>query len=546
MATEYPLKLRIEAIDKATAPLRALNAKMRAFTEPVRKLNNSLRAFSDEAGLPRLTKVTGGLGRAIGDVGSEAMALGLKLAGMAAGAAVGFYAIVRQAVDAGDELGEMAQRVGLSVDAFAQMQYAAAQADVEQEAFNGAMDQFNKRLGELKAGGGPLLAFLNQVAPGLAQQMKAAKGTEEAMGLLTQAFEKLQDPAKIAALSGAAFGKSGLQMGQWLHQGTRALEEQRAEFSRIAGSQEEFARRAGLLDNAMRRTGTAMGALRNGSMAKLFPALTKLSEALTALIVKHADRVLAFFEGVGKSIGDWVDGGGVEKLADQIGSLIDQVRDIVSWMGGWKNVLLVVGAVMAGPLIASLVSLTSATYSFGLALLTTPVGWFLLAAAAIAAAVYTVVSNWDSIKTFFSDLFDGVKGIFTGFSDFVFGILIGDMGKAWDGLKSIFKSGLKFVATMADGLLAILRIALAPLFKMMEWAGLKTGDFSFRQTFGVDGGPAGALNPAAALPLVHSGTAGSAQFTMRFENVPRGARLTETASDGVDLDLSLGYSMFGP
>lgn len=546
MASEYPLSLVIRAVDKASAPIRAINARFQKLTEPARKLSNSLRSMSDEAGLPRLAKVTGGLGRAIGDVGSEAMALGAKLAGMAVAATVGIYAIVKGAVDAGDKLGEMAQRVGLSVDAYAQLQYAAAQADVEQEAFNSAMDQFNKRLGEAKAGGGPLLSFLQQVAPGLANQVRGAKTTEEALALMTDAFERVTDPGKRAALAAAAFGKSGLQMGQFLGQGNKALKEQRDELARIAGSQEEFSRRAGDLDNASRRTGVAFGALRNAAMAKLFPSLIKLSDALTALIVKHGEKVVAFFERLGAAIGDWVDRGGVEELADQIGGLIDQVRGIVSWMGGWKNVLLVVGAIMAGPLIASLVSLTSATYSFGLALLTTPVGWFLLAAAAIAAAVYTVVKNWDSIKTFFSDLFDGVKGIFGGFSDFIFGILIGDMGKAWEGLKSIFRGGVKFVATLLDGLLAIFRIAFAPILKVMEWGGIKTSGFSFREAFGVDGGPAGALNPAAALPLTRSGTTGSAQVTMRFENVPRGARLTETASDGADLDLSMGYSMVGP
>src|SRR3990172_1066737 len=159
MAVEYPLSLIIKAVDKATAPLRAINARMKQFTAPVRKLNNSFRALSEEAGIPRLPKAFGRVGGSLRKVGGETMALGLKITAMAAGAAYGLYHIVRGAVDAGDKLGEMAQRVGLSVDAYAQLQFAAAQADVEQEQFNSSMDQFNKRLGEMKGGGGARLEF---------------------------------------------------------------------------------------------------------------------------------------------------------------------------------------------------------------------------------------------------------------------------------------------------------------------------------------------------------------------------------------------------
>jgi len=175
MAVEYPLSLIIKAVDKATAPLRAINARMKQFTAPVRKLNNSFRALSEEAGIPRLAKAFGRVGGSLRKVGSETMALGLKITAMAAGAAYGLYHIVRGAVDAGDKLGEMAQRVGLSVDAYAQLQFAAAQADVEQEQFTSSMDQFNKRLGEMKAGGGAMLEFLQKVSPVLARQMKGAK-----------------------------------------------------------------------------------------------------------------------------------------------------------------------------------------------------------------------------------------------------------------------------------------------------------------------------------------------------------------------------------
>lgn len=543
MAKEYPLSLVIRAVDKATAPLRALNARMRELTAPVRKLNNSFKALSDEAGFPRLTKSLTGVGRAVGGVGREAMALGLKLAGMATAAAYGLYRIVRGAVDAGDQLGEMAKRVGLSVDAYAQIQYAAGQADVEQEAFNGAMDQFNKRLGEAKSGGGQLLSFLNQVAPGLANQVKAAKSTEEALGLMTSAFEKVTDPGKRAALAAAAFGKSGLQMGQFLGQGTKALADQRAEFMRIAGSQEEFARLAGELDNASKRSVGALGALRNGAMTKLFPALIKLSDALTELVVKHGAKVVAFFERIGAAVSDWVDSGGVEKLATQIWGFIESVKSVVKWIGGWKVALTLVGLVMAGPLIASVVGLGSALWTLGAAIL--PMVWraalllgpalagaasavtsfilginvapilamgsaiwgaaaavggfmlaaapFIIAAAAVGAAAYAIYKNWEPLKELFSDI-----------------------GQLWGAIKETFGN---------------------------PWESIKTAGSWWGKELGIGGGAGPTLNAAAALPPAAAGAPGTAHVVVDFNNAPRGTRVAQAPGGTAALDLSVGYSM---
>lgn len=63
-------------------------------------------------------------------------------------------------------------------------------------------------------------------------------------------------------------------------------------------------------------------------------------------------------------------------------------------------------------LIPSLLMLARTIVSVGVALLTTPVGWFLLAAAAIAGAAYLVIRNWDKVSAFFNQLWEGIKSTF--------------------------------------------------------------------------------------------------------------------------------------
>ena len=55
-----------------------------------------------------------------------------------------------------------------------------------------------------------------------------------------------------------------------------------------------------------------------------------------------------------------------------------------------------------------------AVLGLGTALLTTPVGWLIMAIAAIAGAAYLIYKNWEPIKAFFADIWSQVKVAFAG------------------------------------------------------------------------------------------------------------------------------------
>lgn len=492
---EFPLSLIIRAVDRATEPLRAINRRMHAFTAPVRKLNNSFKALSDEAGLPRLVKGFWRVGTSLRGVVKETVALGAKVTAMAAGAAYALYRIVRGSVDAGDKLSEMADRVGLSIDAYAQLQFSAAQADVEQESFNAAMDQFNKRLGEAKAGGGSLLAFLQKVSPALAIQVKGAKTTEEALGLMTGAFERVEDPGKRAALSAAAFGRSGLQMGTWLHQGSKAIAEQRARYLALAGSQEKFARGASDLDNAMRETEMAFTGLSVAASAALFPALTEVAKALTDILVGQRGNLAAWAREAGAAISGWVQGGGLTDLVKSMREWAGIIKTVIAMLGGLKGILVIAGTYLASGFLLSVGAAVKAIWGLGAALLATPIGWFLVAVAALGAAAYLIYKNWEPIKLFFKFLWEDIVEMFTA---------------AWRKIEPIVNVIGKALSWTPLG---------------MAWRGGK------------------ALGAAAVAP---GPRASSARVMIDFSNMPRGARATADPRSTADVDLSMGYSMVGP
>ncbi|WP_237673679.1 phage tail tape measure protein [Vreelandella profundi] len=91
--------------------------------------------------------------------------------------------------------------------------------------------------------------------------------------------------------------------------------------------------------------------------------------------------------------------------------------------------------------------------SVGVALLATPVGWFLLGVAAIAGAAYLLYKYWEPIKAFFSGLWSQVK---TAFSEGIGGVtrlLVNwsPLGLLWAGVSSALgRMGIELPATLSE------------------------------------------------------------------------------------------------
>jgi hypothetical protein len=542
---DFPLSLTIRAIDKATEPLRAINKRIAEITSPARKLNNALRGMAIEAGLPKVASGIIGVGRAARGVASEVLSLSAKIGGLGALAGYTSYRIISGAVESGDKLGEMAQRVGLGVDAYAQLQFAAAQADVDQEQFNASMDRFSKGLGEAKAGTGSLLAFLERVSPVLARQVKGSKGTEEALMLVGSAFERIQDPAKRAALAGALFGKSGLQMGQFLGAGNKAIGEQRKKFLELAGTQGEFERSAGDVDNAMREISVAAEGARNAIFVELSPAILELSAFVRKFVVENRDGISRWAREVADAIRKWIQSGGLERLTVGIRSISESAKNLIDRMGGLKNAAMVVAGILSSGLLLSVANL-------GFAIL--KAGW---AIGGVLLKAFMLIEPWLAAIPWAS-----------------LGIAIGNVGLAIEGSAVVMAP---FVAAMAAGTAGAIAFGAAGLAIYRNWSNVKelftdffgrgglpatilegfkgkftTGDL-FKNAWQFYGGeidrarkPIGA---ASAAPIMSSSPAvnrSEAHVSIDMSGVPRGAKIMTEASPNMSIDLSRGYSAVTP
>ena len=327
---EFPLSLRLRTINDAMSGLRRMNAQLRSAVGPVNRLNDRMRRT-----WARARRGLAGVGRAL-----KRVAIGLGAAAAAAG-----YAFKRM-VSEGDKLAKTADRVGLTVDALAQLRFAAGQSGVAARELDKGMEGFAKRLGEAKAGTGSLTSFLKRASPALLKQLKGAKNSEEAFGLMADAMAKLQDPAKEAALANAAFGRSGVRMANLLRQGSGAVDVLRQEYATLAGPQEAAARQSEKVVDAMGRVSAAMTGAKASIIQGISPALLRLSERATKFFVENRGAIQGWINDFGRKLPGRIETlvGALKRVGSVMATVLSHAKEIAIAFGAFKIGTGLVGA----------------------------------------------------------------------------------------------------------------------------------------------------------------------------------------------------------
>ncbi|MFT4118686.1 hypothetical protein [Bradyrhizobium sp.] len=599
-------------IDKATAPLNAFGRRVEALTAPVQRVSNRLTLFGRAAGLERLGDSARNVGSAFGNVADKAASLAgvaLKVVGAAGLIGGGLALIVKESIDTMDKFDDLAQKAGVTTEGFQRIAYAAKFASIGQDEVAGSLQKMNSNIVAAVTGSKEMQVWFKRA--GISMKELKTQKPEEIFGRVMDAAAKFpQESAKGIALMRAILGKQGAAFlgaaGQY-----RDLVAEAEKFGIIVSA--ENASAAATFNDTLDRLKTILQGVGNTIAVELLPYLQKAADATKDWVLEN--RAL-----IGQKVAEWI-----QKLKDNwpaikqgaldawgaIKKFGTYIQESVKWIGGWGNALKVVGVVMAGPLVAALASLTAAVVTLGVALLTTPAGWFIGAFVAIGAAVagvaYVIYRNWDGIKKFFSDLFDGIAAAFGGFWDamvrdiakmnplplFVtawggiskffselFDVVVASLGAFWDAMSGgiskmnplpLIKAAWDDVATyfsdLWKGITDSFNNAIGPILDKVTSIKNRVGgaidSVGSWFSFGGDSQPLisqspfasrGMLGAAAGIGPVIAGSALAGQTQTRtnnakvevdFKNVPRGTEITPSQGNSAPLDLSMGYSTAG-
>lgn len=448
----------LEAIDKATAPLRKVGQAVDRINEPARRVSRSMDQVAFRFGRlmgHRLQRQWGEIsdrGRALSN-SAQGVANTLGVVTIAAGAA--FYAMKRTA-DEIDRASDTAKKLGMTLPVFQRMGYAAQLNGASQEEMGQALQFISQNMVEAINGSKEATQWFARVGIPLAKlkTMNAGSVFEAIADKFNAVGDAGQNAEKKIAVMKALMGRSGAELKQVLDLGSAGLKKFYDEADRVGAvvSGETGDAMADFNDNFDRMKFSIFGVMAAITKAAL-PALDGLITRFTELNIANRAE---WGERIGAMVSNIVTAlpGFLKSLGQIAGALvvIAGAADFVAQaMGGWQVVIYAVAALVGLKLViglyalgAALTAIVPTIWTLGAAFMATPIGWFLGVIALIALAVFMIYKNWEPIKFFFNDLWEGVKSAFLSVYNFIagkLGAILAFAGKVISAVNGAFPSG---------------------------------------------------------------------------------------------------------
>jgi hypothetical protein len=211
------------------APIGALTADLTVESASfVRDLGKASRAMNSSSA--KMNRALGGMDRAFAKVERQAKAFGVAIA---AAATAGLVALAKRSLDTADAIAKTSRNLGLSTDQLQEFRHAAELSGVGVKTMESSMLAFVKRVGEAKAGMGPLVSGLKSLDGELLGAIKSAGSQEEALVLVAEAMANAKTATDRARIANAAFSRAGISMVEMLRGGRAGFNGMRQDARRL-------------------------------------------------------------------------------------------------------------------------------------------------------------------------------------------------------------------------------------------------------------------------------------------------------------------------
>ncbi|MFG6462257.1 hypothetical protein ACG04Q_11815 [Roseateles sp. DXS20W] len=414
------LQFVIDAVDKATSKLTGINKAVEKSVErataPYRKLRASINGLVENSGLDKLQGAFDGVKSRIA-----------ALPGVAALSMGGAFAVMVSTIRRIDEMGDASKKLNVPIQQFQRLGYAAQMSGSSEQDMAASLQFLSQNMVEAINGSKEMQLWFTRV--GLSVQQLRRMNAVQVFEAIADRFEKVgnggQNAEKKIALTRALMGRGGAEMIQMLNQGSKAFQALYDEADKFGTLTEEQAGQfADTADNLDRFEFSLRG---------LLASITRIAlPGLDAMLKKVADMNAASRAELGDKIGRFLSAV-IEKMPKVLASLGQIAKGLIVLLGimdtvaqafgGWDTLMVVFASVMGAKGVWAVFEMVKAIGILSGALALTPLGWFLLAVGAIAGAVYLVYKNWEPIKKWFTDLWDGIVKKFEWARDKVTGWL---------------------------------------------------------------------------------------------------------------------------
>lgn len=225
------------------------------------------------------------------------------VAGLVSGAigGIGFGALVAGQLEAVDAAGKLSDRLGITTEKLAGLQHAANLSGVANEQLTGGLEKYLKAVAGAVNGNAELADAFRSL--GLDARQLQALQTDQAIGLIADRLNAIQNPAQRAAAAVAIFGKSGQSLLPLLREGSSGLAAMDAEaralglsFSRVEAARVEQA------NDAISRVKSAAVGAATAVAITLAPAISQVADAATELSIRLVALVKENLPAIGAAV----------------------------------------------------------------------------------------------------------------------------------------------------------------------------------------------------------------------------------------------------
>lgn len=375
-------------------------------TRPVRRIQQSLSGLGRRAGLDRLAGSARRVGNAMNGVIERVKGLGQRLAvmgGLAAGAVWGVERLVSGVTDVGTSVQESAERLSVGTTWLQEWMAVGKKFGVQNDALVDGLKELGLRADEfVMTGGGPAEEAFSRLGIGIRELRATAGDTESLLDLVMGRLGDIENESARQRIFDELFGgQGGEQLVAMLSTSREELEKMmRAAHERGEILSPEEIENSREYNRQMGDLQASLFGIQRTVVGDLLPAITDWIERMRELASANREAVS---ERILEGLRDFWSG------LKEVGRVVSSVADSV---GGFGNLILGLAAAMSLGLVVSVGEAVFALGRLGVAILTTPVGWFLLAVGLIAGAAYLIYRNWDGIGRWFEDRWGDVQSAF--------------------------------------------------------------------------------------------------------------------------------------
>lgn len=393
----------------------------------------------------------------------------------AAATAVGFSLsqMMSKFLDTGDAIDKASIRLGIGAERLQSLQYAAKMSGATAEDMNSALGKLNENIAKAAAGKNEELASLfKKLGISLSDANGHVRTAADVLPEFADAIQRNTNSSVRARMAIAAFGDAGQKLIPMLQDGSKGLAdmEKRAHDLGLTMSQDDVKAAASLGDK-FTDLGSVFDSFGNTISAKLAPVLGPLIDDLTEFLAKNKDAFAGRLSEAVSKLADSLKKVDFEKLANDAMDCFHAIGELYDKIGGFDTILKALAALMAGKVIiaigsfvGSLITLGQSLWglipiirSVGMAFIANPIGAVITG---IALGAAWIITNWDKVGPFFTQLWNSITGIFTsavsniekvisgwidGIKTLWSGLFNGDMSKIVDGFFKMFDASFNLV-----------------------------------------------------------------------------------------------------